>query len=542
MNAMSIIRDTELEQQLIRAQLAKFGLRWTNCVSWNASAAELFQGAVDRDEGTVTATGALAVSTGTHTGRSPKDKYIVRNTASETSVWWENTQSLTQTDFEKLRADMLLHARMKSLYVQDLVGGAEEAHALPVRVITEQAWQALFIRHLLRKPASDKTPKLHIICLPSFKADPQRHNTRSETVIAMDLKAGIVLIGGTNYAGEIKKAVFTVLNHLLPDQNVLPMHCSANVGEACDAAIFFGLSGTGKTTLSTDPQRMLIGDDEHGWSDRGVFNFEGGCYAKAINLSAEKEPEIFRAANAFGTVLENVAITPETRLPDFNDILKTENTRIAYPLTALSNASATGVSSHPKAIIMLTCDAFGVLPPVVKLTPDQAVFHFLSGYTAKVAGTERGITTPQATFSACFGAPFLTRHPMIYAEMLRERMKKHNVPCYLVNTGWSGGGVGVGQRMPLAVTRAVIAAVLAGEVDKVAVKMDPEFGFAIPLALPGVDAKLLDPRKAWASSEAYQLAVQELLEGFVSNFQKFGTSAQSLIDAGLAQPIRLAAE
>jgi phosphoenolpyruvate carboxykinase (ATP) len=543
MNAISIIRDTELEHQLIRAQLAKFGLRWVNCVSWNAPDAALFQQAVERAEGIVTATRALAVSTGTHTGRSPKDKFIVRNSATETTVWWDNTQAMSQQQFEKLRADMLLHARMSSLFVQDLVAGADDQHALAVRVVTEQAWQALFIRHLLRKPERDAaSPKLHIICLPSFKADPARHGTRSETVIAMDLKAGIVLIGGTNYAGEIKKSVFSVLNHLLPDQNVLPMHCSANVGEEGDTAIFFGLSGTGKTTLSTDPYRMLVGDDEHGWSDRGIFNIEGGCYAKAINLSAEKEPEIFAAAQRAGSVLENVVIDPKTRQPDFADVSKTENTRIAYSLDAIANASATGIAGHPKAIIMLTCDAFGVLPPIARLTPDQAVFHFMSGYTAKVAGTERGITEPQATFSACFGAPFLTRHPMVYAKMLRERMKQHNVLCYLVNTGWSGGGVGVGQRMPLAFTRSIIRAALAGDMERVAVKTDPTFGFAIPMALSGVEASLLDPRKAWASSAAYDVAAHDLVQRFISNFQKFGGEAQTLLDAGLAHPVRLAAE
>ncbi len=542
MNAIHKLTEVELEEQMIRAQLAKFGLRWTNCVSWNANEAELFQVAVDREEGTITATGALAVSTGAHTGRSPKDKFIVRNAASEGTVWWDNAAAMSQQDFEKLRVDMLLHARMKSLFVQDLVGGADPQHALPVRVITEHAWQALFIRHLLRKPVGDAAPKLHIICLPSFRADPVRHNTRSETVIAMDLKAGIVLIGGTHYAGEIKKSVFTVLNHLLPDQNVLPMHCSANVGGKGDTAIFFGLSGTGKTTLSTDAKRSLIGDDEHGWSERGVFNFEGGCYAKAINLSAEKEPEIFAASHRFGTVLENVTINPKTRLPDFSDGSKTENTRIAYPLDAITNASTSGMAQHPKAIIMLTCDAFGVLPPVARLTPDQAVFHFMSGYTAKVAGTERGVTEPQATFSACFGAPFLTRHPTVYANMLRERMRKHNVPCYLLNTGWSGGGVGVGQRMPLAFTRQVLAAVLAGEMEAVAVRTDHNFGFTVPMALPGIDQSKLDPRKSWKDTNAYDTAADQLVQRFIRNFEKFGVGSASLMNAGLAQPMRLAAE
>jgi phosphoenolpyruvate carboxykinase (ATP) len=542
MSAIEKLTTAELEHQLIKAQLAKFGLRWTNCVSWNASEAELFQQAVDREEGTVTAPGALAVTTGAHTGRSPKDKFIVRNAASENTVWWDNAQAMSQQDFEKLRADMLLHARAKSLFVQDLVAGADENHALPVRVITEHAWQALFIRHLLRKPQNDVAAKLHIICMPSFRADPARHNTRSETVIAMDLKAGIVLIGGTHYAGEIKKSVFTVLNHILPDQDVLPMHCAANVGENGQSALFFGLSGTGKTTLSTDPLRMLIGDDEHGWSPHGIFNFEGGCYAKAANLSATGEPEIFAAANRFGSVLENVVIDPKTREAAFADVSLTENTRIAYPLEAISNASTTGTASHPKAIIMLTCDAFGVLPPVARLTPDQAVFHFMSGYTAKVAGTERGITEPQATFSACFGAPFLTRHPVVYANMFRERMKKHNVPCYLLNTGWSGGGAGVGKRMPLTFTRRLLAAVLEGALEKVAVRSDAHFGFAVPIALPGMDASRLDPRKCWDNAGDYDAAAELLVQRFITNFEKFGNEAGSLLEAGLAQPMRLAAE
>ena len=518
MNAVNDLLDP-----VIRAQLAILGLRWANCISWNAADSVLFQEAVARDEATVTATGGLAVTTGPHTGRSAKDKFIVRNAASESSVWWDNNQSLEQRQFDTLKADMLAHARMKSLFVQDLLGGADAACALETRVITEYAWQALFIRHLLIKPVSGKafTPKLTIICLPSFKADPAKHGTHSETAIALDLKAGLVLIGGTHYAGEIKKSVFTVLNHMLPARGVLPMHCSANVGQNGDTAIFFGLSGTGKTTLSTDPNRSLIGDDEHGWSEEGIFNFEGGCYAKAINLSAANEPDIHAAALRFGTVLENVVIDPDTRQPDFADKSLTENTRLAYPLTAIANSSRSGKASIPKAIIMLTADAFGVLPPIARLTDEQAMYHFMSGYTAKVAGTERGISEPVATFSACFGAPFLPLHPTVYADMLAERMRKYKVPCFLVNTGWTGGGYGVGKRIPLAVTRALVNTALSGALIKVETRRDENFGFAVPVAVEGVEAKFLNPRSCWADGKAYDAAAAKLVELFAENFKKF---------------------
>lgn len=538
MNAVNNLIDP-----VIRAQLANLGLRWANCISWNAADAVLYQEALERGEVQLSDSGALAVTTGAHTGRSPKDKFIVRNQASEDSVWWDNNQAMSQPQFDALKADMLAHARLKSLFVQDLLGGADPAHALPTRVITEFAWQALFIRHLLIKPETGKpfTPKLHIICMPSFKADPLRHGTRSETVIALDLKAGLVLIGGTQYAGEIKKSVFTVLNHLLPDQGVLPMHCSANVGAGGDAAIFFGLSGTGKTTLSTDPLRTLVGDDEHGWSSRGIFNFEGGCYAKAINLSAEAEPEIHGASRRWGVVLENVTLDPETRKPDFADASRTENTRIAYPLSVLANASRTGQASHPKAIIMLTADAFGVLPPIAKLTPEQAMFHFMSGYTAKVAGTERGITEPQATFSACFGAPFLPRHPSVYGRMLQDLMQQHKVPCYLVNTGWTGGAYGTGKRFPIAVTRALLNVALSGKLETLDLRLDENFGFAVPKAVDGIAQNHLNPRDGWHDKAAYDAAARKLVGLFTENFKRFGPGMQALA-ATLNEGQRLAAE
>ncbi len=518
MNAVNDLLDP-----VIRAQLAILGLRWAHCISWNAVDAVLFQQAIARGEAQVTATGGLAVTTGAHTGRAPKDKYIVRNRASDATVWWDNNPSLEQRQFDLLKTDMLAHARMKSLFVQDLLGGADIAHALETRVITEFAWQALFIRHLLIKPVAGKAfaPKLTIICLPTFKADPEKHGTRSETVIAMDLQAGLVLIGGTYYAGEIKKAVFTVLNHTLPAKGVLPMHCAANVGKAGDTAIFFGLSGTGKTTLSTDPERSLIGDDEHGWSDAGIFNFEGGCYAKAINLSAANEPEIHAAARQFGTVLENVVINTESREPDFADRSLTENTRLAYPLRAIANASTSGKAPVPKTIILLTADAFGVLPPIARLTEEQAMYHFISGYTAKLAGTERGVTEPVATFSACFGAPFLPLHPSTYADMLAERMRRHKVPCYLVNTGWTGGGYGTGQRIPIAVTRALVNAARSGSLEKADMRRDENFGFAVPIAIEGVDANLLNPRECWSNVKAYDAAADRLVGLFAENYKKF---------------------
>jgi phosphoenolpyruvate carboxykinase (ATP) len=525
MNAVNNLLDP-----VIRAQLAILGLRWANCISWNAADAVLFEEAIARGEAEVTATGGLSVHTGAHTGRSPKDKFVVLNQASERSVWWDNNQPLQQAKFDTLKADMLAHARLKSLFVQDLVAGADETHAMETRVITEFAWQALFIRHLLLK-RSDKTaftPALTVLCLPSFKATPERHGTGSETVIALDLKAGLVLIAGTHYAGEIKKAVFTVMNHRLPLRGVLPMHCSANVGRNGETAIFFGLSGTGKTTLSTDPARMLVGDDEHGWSDDGIFNIEGGCYAKAVKLSPTQEPDIHAAALRFGTVLENVVIDADSRLPDFNNVSRTENTRIAYPLAAIANASRSGKAEHPKAIIMLTADAFGVLPPIAKLSDEQAMYHFMSGYTAKVAGTERGVVEPQATFSACFGAPFLAHHPSVYGEMLRGLIRRHKVPCYLVNTGWTGGGYGTGRRIPLAVTRALVKAALSGAVDRAPMRRDDNFGFDVPLAVEGVDAKLLNPATIWADAKAYDAAARKLVDLFDANFEKFTPVTQRL--------------
>jgi phosphoenolpyruvate carboxykinase (ATP) len=508
---------------LIRSELVRLGLTWVDRISWNASAPVLYQEALARSEGMVADGGGLVVSTGQHTGRSPNDKFVVRDETTEDTIWWDNNKPMSRDAFETLKKDFMAHARLKSLYVQDLAAGADPEYQFPTRVVTEYAWHALFIQHLLIVPQDRGgfAPQLTIVTLPSFKANPARHGTRSETVIALDLKNRLVLIGGTQYAGEMKKAVFTVLNYLLPEKGVMPMHCSANVGEKGDSAIFFGLSGTGKTTLSADPSRTLIGDDEHGWSENGIFNFEGGCYAKVIKLSKEAEPQIHATTEMWGTVLENVKMCPVTRRLDLDDCSLTENTRSAYPLSAISNASSTGMAPTPTTIIMLTADAFGVLPPIAKLTPSQAMYHFLSGYTAKVAGTERGVTEPQATFSTCFGAPFIPRDPSVYGNLLRNLIARHNVSCYLVNTGWTGGAYGEGHRMPIQATRALLHAALEGRLENVPMRTDRNFGFAVPVAVEGVDAGILDPRGTWADPQAYDAMAAKLVGMFVQNFARF---------------------
>ncbi|MBD8556794.1 phosphoenolpyruvate carboxykinase [Rhizobium sp. CFBP 8762] len=510
----------------------------------NLSEAALYEAAIRNGEAQLTAQGALRALTGQHTGRSAKDKCIVSDATTESQIWWDNNKAMTPEHFAVLHADMLAHCAGKTLYVQDLIGGADPENALPTRVVTELAWHSLFIRNLLIRPKRDTLadfrPKLTIIDLPSFKADPARHGCRSETVIACDLVNGIVLIAGTSYAGEIKKSVFTALNYLLPAQDVMPMHCSANVGDDGKSAVFFGLSGTGKTTLSADPTRTLIGDDEHGWGEDGIFNFEGGCYAKTIRLSAEAEPEIFATTQRFGTVLENVVLD-DNRVPDFDDGSLTENTRCAYPLHFIPNASETGRAGHPATVIMLTADAFGVLPPIARLTPEQAMYHFLSGYTAKVAGTEKGVTEPEATFSTCFGAPFMPRHPAEYGNLLRDLIGRHGAECWLVNTGWTGGAYGTGKRMPIRATRALLTAALNGSLNDSDFRTDPHFGFAVPVSVPGVDTGILDPRSTWADASAYDRQAERLTDMFAANFAKF----ERHVDVGVrdAGPgIRLAAE
>jgi len=527
-----------------RNPACKIDLETTGMVRYNFGAAALYEEAIGRGEARLTAHGALVAETGQHTGRSPKDKFVVRDATTAPHVWWDNNKAISPAEFDTLLADFRTHAADKDLYVQDLVGGADAELKLPTRVITEFAWHSLFIRNLLIRPEADElehfVPEMTIIDLPSFRADPARHGTRTETVIAVDLSRKIVLIGGTSYAGEMKKSVFTMLNYLLPAKGVMPMHCSANEGPAGDAAVFFGLSGTGKTTLSADPSRTLIGDDEHGWGPHGIFNFEGGCYAKTIRLSAEAEPEIFATTRRFGTVLENVVLGAD-RVPDFDDGSLTENTRCAYPLDFIPNASKTGRASHPRNIIMLTADAFGVMPPIARLTPAQAMYHFLSGYTAKVAGTEKGVIEPEATFSTCFGAPFMPRHPSEYGNLLRELIAGHDADCWLVNTGWTGGAHGTGRRMPIKVTRALLAAALDGSLKSADFRTDANFGFAVPVAVAGIDSAILDPRSTWADKPAYDRQAARLVGMFATNFEKFERHVDATI-MGAAPRLQEAAE
>jgi phosphoenolpyruvate carboxykinase (ATP) len=522
----------------------KFGIKRAHSVRFNWQAPALYEAAISCSEAIVAYGGALAADTGIHTGRSPKDKYIVRDALTEQSVWWDNSNAMSPTQFDRLLADFLEGTRGKDLFVQDLFAGADEGNRVRIRVFTEYAWHSLFIRNMLIRPRLDELaaflPDLTIVDLPSFKADQTHHKVRSETVIACDFSRKIVLIGGTSYAGEMKKAVFSYLNYVLPNASVMPMHCAANVGLKGDTAVFFGLSGTGKTTLSADPSRILLGDDEHGWSREGVFNFEGGCYAKVIRLSREAEPEIFATTGRFGSVLENVMLDPHTRLPDFDDGSKTENTRVAYPLDFIANASSAGRSGHPKNVVMLTCDAFGVLPPIAKLDASQAMYHFLSGYTAKVAGTERGVTEPQATFSTCFGAPFMPRHPSEYGNLLRDLIAKHHVDCWLVNTGWTGGKYGVGRRMPIRVTRRLLAAALEGSLNRASFRADPFFGLAVPSSVPGVEPHLLHPAKTWASKAEFAETAKRLVTMFRENFVKFEAHVDAEVRAA-APAVQIAA-
>jgi phosphoenolpyruvate carboxykinase (ATP) len=522
MNALSPIhRLNEGRDGLIRSQLAKLGLSWLGQVSWNETAPVLMKKSLARGEAALSATGALLVETGQHTGRSPNDKFIVRDAASEHDIWWRNNKPMAAAHFEQLKADMFAHAQLKDTFVQDLLASPGLATPLSVRVVTEQAWSSLFMRHLLKSAEIEPNAEtLTIVCLPSFKAQASRHGTASETVIALDLAQRLVLIAGTAYAGEMKKAVFTFANFMLPAESILSMHCSANIGPNGDTALFFGLSGTGKTTLSADPARALIGDDEHGWGPQGIFNIENGCYAKVINLEEAAEPQIFKAVQGLGAVLENVVYDEATGLVDFNNTRLTENTRGAYPLDAIANARPGIVGNHPKTLIMLTADAFGVLPPVARLTPEQAMEQFLIGYTAKLAGTERGVTTPQATFSACFGAPFLPRPPQAYADLLRKLVLEHGTQCYLLNTGWTGGAYGVGKRMSLATTRQILKAIMAGDLAQTPCRRDENFGFDVPLAIDGVEAKLLCPRQCWNDGKAYDVAAKDLKEKFAAALGK----------------------
>ncbi len=502
------------------------GLTNLRQVYWNLPMASLVQHAVERHEGVLAKDGPLVVKTGIHTGRSAGDKFVVREPSVEKHIWWDNNKAMSPANFEALLNSFRAYAQGRELFVQDLFGGADRTHRLPVRVVTEFAWHSLFIQHLLIEPEAGERqtfdPQFTIIDFPGFQADPAIHGTATGTVIAVSFERKLVLIGGTSYAGEMKKSVFTILNYLLPPKNVMPMHCSVNVGISKESAIFFGLSGTGKTTLSADPHRTLIGDDEHGWSDSGVFNFEGGCYAKMIRLSPEAEPEIFATTKRFGTVLENVVINEATRELDLNDGSLAENSRGAYPISYIPNASLIGIAGQPSNIVMLTADAFSVLPPIAKLTPSQAMYHFLSGFTSKVAGTEKGLgKEPQPTFSTCFGAPFMPRHPTEYGNLLRSLIAAHKVDCWLVNTGWTGGAFGTGSRMPIKITRALLSAALDGTLKTVQMRLDPIFGFEVPVSVPGVDAKILNPRETWTDKKAYDKQAASLVHMFRDNFKKF---------------------
>ncbi|MGH7097496.1 MAG: phosphoenolpyruvate carboxykinase [Stellaceae bacterium] len=510
-----------------RLGLADQGLFHLGPVHWNLTAPQLFEHAVRRREGEVGSGGSFVARTGPHTGRSPRDKYIVKDAGTRDAVWWGPVnQPIDPQRFDSLRQRLLAYFQGRELFVQDLYAGADPDYRLPVRVISASAWHSLFSRNMfIRPPAAGIegfTPAFTILHAPEFRAIPALDGLNSETVVLVNFAERLVLIGGTRYAGEIKKSVFGYLNFVLPTRDVLPMHCSANVGPRGDCAIFFGLSGTGKTTLSADHARTLIGDDEHGWSPNGIFNFEGGCYAKVINLSPQAEPDIYATITRFGTVLENVVLDPVTRMPDVDDASLTENTRACYPIDFISNASESGLAPHPKNVVMLTCDAFGVMPPIAKLNAEQAMYHFLSGYTAQVAGTEVGLgKEPRAVFSTCFGAPFMPRHPSEYARMLGERVARTGAECWLVNTGWSGGAYGVGQRMAIAHTRALLRAALDGQLAEAPMRRDPNFGFLVPESCPEIPGDVLDPRRTWSNRGAYDETAHHLRGRFEHNFAEF---------------------
>ena len=527
--------------------LAAQGISTDATIHANLDSAQLTKAALANGEGRKAKHGPLVVETGKHTGRSAKDKFIVRDAETESTVWWDNNASMTPAHFAALKEDFFAALGDRdALYVADLFGGSQPEYRVNVRVINELAWHNQFIRTLLVRPTeaelADFVPEYTIIDLPSFKADPERHGCRSETVIAVNLSEKLILIGGTKYAGEMKKSVFGVLNYLLPPKGVMPMHCSANIGPDGKSAVFFGLSGTGKTTLSADASRTLIGDDEHGWSDTAVFNFEGGCYAKMIRLDPEAEPEIFATTRMEGTVLENVVMDEEGEI-DLDDNSLAENTRGAYPLSSIPNTSEENMGPPPSNVIMLTADAFGVLPPIARLTPDQAMYHFLSGYTAKVAGTEIGVTEPEATFSTCFGAPFMPRHPSVYGNLLKDRIAKGEVACWLVNTGWTGGKYGTGKRMPIKATRALLNAALDGDLADADYRKDPSFGFDVPVSVPalekaGIDQSILDPRTTWANGQDYDATADKLARLFIENFEPFAAHVDQGVRDAAPQPAR----
>jgi phosphoenolpyruvate carboxykinase (ATP) len=518
--------------------LDNHGIRNPSTVYWHLSTPMLYEQIVRRREGAIAHLGPVIVRTGDHTGRSPNDKFIVREPTSEADIWWSPVNcAIEQEKFDALLRRAQAYLQNRDVFVFDGYAGADERYRLPVRVITEYAWHSLFARNMFIRELNpgrlqNFVPQFTVINVPRFHAEPQSDGTNSQTFILVDFGKRMVLVGGTEYAGEIKKSIFSALNYYLPKEGVLSMHCSANYGrDKDDVALFFGLSGTGKTTLSADPERTLIGDDEHGWSDAGVFNFEGGCYAKVIRLDPKGEPDIYETTRSFGTILENVAYNSETRRVDLDDDSLTENTRASYPISQISNADQSGVAGHARHVVFLTADAFGVLPPISRLTRDQAMYHFLSGYTAKVAGTERGVTEPSATFSACFGAPFMPLHPGVYARLLGDRIDQHGSRVWLVNTGWTGGRYGEGSRMKLAYTRRMVAAALSGELNEVETFTDPVFGLEIPVCVDGIPAELLNPRNTWSDPEAYDGQAAKLAGMFIKNFEKYAGGVSADIQA-----------
>jgi phosphoenolpyruvate carboxykinase (ATP) len=515
--------------EIATADLTRHGIAATGKVHMNLSPAVLIEHAVRRGEGTLTSGGAFVGRTVPHTGRSPDDKFVVKEPTSEERVWWGKVNAPLDADrFELLANDVRQHLAQQDLFVSDLWAGADREYRLNVRFVSPSAWHSVFVNNMFLIPPADARqdfdPGFTVLHAPEFEASPERHGCRSSTVIALDFGQRMIVIAGTRYAGELKKSIFTVMNYLMPQQGVLPMHCSANVGRDGDVALFFGLSGTGKTTLSADPERGLIGDDEHGWTDSGVFNFEGGNYAKVIRLSPQGEPLIHAASTRFGAILENVTMDEATRSVDFDDDSTTENTRSSYPITFIPGHVESGMAGHPRNVVFLTADAFGVMPPIAKLTPDQAMYHFLSGYTAKLAGTERGVTEPKAAFSACFGAPFLPLPPSVYAEMLGRKLEEHGAQVWLVNTGWTGGAFGEGQRMKLSHTRAMVRAALSGQLESVPTTPDPVFGLHIPQSVPGVPDDVLQPKSTWSEPAAYDAAAARLAGMFRDNFEKFADS------------------
>lgn len=515
--------------------LEHVGLANLRAAHWNCSTPALYEHALRRGEGELAFGGGFVTTTGEYTGRSPKDKFIVDEPSSSGDIWWGPiNQKISEEHFDIVHKRMLAYFQRREVFVQDVYAGADPEYRLKVRVVTEQAWHSLFTSNMFINPPDesrrDFEPQFTLLHAPNMHSIPEIDGTGSEVFVLLNFARRLVLVGGSHYTGEIKKTIFSVLNYLLPAKNVLPMHCSANIGDGGDTAIFFGLSGTGKTTLSSDPSRSLIGDDEHGWSENGVFNFEGGCYAKAIKLSQEAEPDIYNACLRFGTVLENVVLKGASRMPDFDDGSLTENTRASYPLDFISNTSDQGVGGHPENIVMLTADAFGVLPPISQLTPEQAMYHFLSGYTAKVAGTERCLgNEPEATFSTCFGAVFLPRHPTVYAKLLGEKMAKHGAKCWLVNTGWSGGAYGVGARMKIGHTRAMLRAALDGKLASVATAPDPNFGMLVPEACPDVPSEVLDARSTWSDKTGYDDTARNLAQRFEQNFAQFESAVDDKV-------------